>query len=94
MQTSSDSSRDLTRTTLAVLFIGALIVGTFWILIPFLSAGLWATMIVISTWPVLLWLQARLWGRRGLATAVLTLAALAGVTDSANSFRGNAGVQH
>jgi predicted PurR-regulated permease PerM len=70
------SSDDLTRTLLAVLFIGALILSTAWIMRPFVSALLWATMIVISTWPLLLNLQARLGGRRGLATAVMTVALL------------------
>jgi predicted PurR-regulated permease PerM len=69
------SSSDITRTTLAVLFIAALIVSTFWVVRPFLSAFLWATVIVISTWPFLLGLQRQL-GRRGLATAVMTLALL------------------
>jgi predicted PurR-regulated permease PerM len=76
MQQHPDSSSDVTRTTLGVLFIGALIVGTFWILAPFLSALLWATMIVISTWPLLTRLQARLWGKRSMATAVLTIVLL------------------
>jgi predicted PurR-regulated permease PerM len=67
---------DLTRIVLGVLFIGALILFTAWIMRPFLSALLWATMIVISTWPVLLSLQKRLGGRRGLATTVLTVTLL------------------
>jgi predicted PurR-regulated permease PerM len=67
---------DLTRIVLGVLFIGALILSTAWIMRPFLSALLWATMIVISTWPVLLSLQKRLGGRRGLATTVLTVVLL------------------
>jgi len=70
------SAGDITRTTLAVLFIAVLILSTSWILRPFLTAFLWATMLVISTWPVLLSLQARLWGRRGLATAAMTVALL------------------
>jgi predicted PurR-regulated permease PerM len=53
-----------------------LIAATFWIVRPFLSAFLWATMIVISTWPFMLKLQARLWGRRGLATATITVVLL------------------
>jgi predicted PurR-regulated permease PerM len=69
-------AHDLTRVVLGVLFIGALIASTAWIMRPFLSALLWATMIVISTWPLLLSLQARLGGRRGLATTVLTVALL------------------
>ena len=41
--------RDLTRTTLAVLFIGVLIAASFWVLRPFLPALIWATMIVVAT---------------------------------------------
>jgi predicted PurR-regulated permease PerM len=67
---------DLTRTTLAVLFIVALIAASFWILRPFIGATIWATMIVVATWPLMLRLQARLWGRRGLAVAVMTVALL------------------
>src|SRR4051812_3208293 len=76
VQQDSSSSRDLTRTTLGVLFIGALTVSAAWIMVPFLSALLWATMIVIATWPVLLALQSKMGGRRGLATAVMTVALL------------------
>jgi predicted PurR-regulated permease PerM len=68
--------RDLTRATLSVGAIGALIVSTAWIVRPFVSAFLWATMIVISTWPVLLRLQARLRGKRGMAVFVMTVVLL------------------
>ena len=71
MLTKTDSS-DLTRTTLAVLFIGILIAACFWVLHPFLSALLWAAMIVIATWPYFLKLQARLWDKRWLAILVMT----------------------
>jgi predicted PurR-regulated permease PerM len=76
MPQNSRSSDDLTRNMLAVLFIGALILSTAWIMRPFVSAMLWATMIVISTWPLMLNLQGRLGGKRGLATAVMTFALL------------------
>ena len=56
--------RDLTRTTLGVLFIGVLIVASLWVLRPFIAPTIWALMIVVSTWPMLRWFQARLWGRR------------------------------
>ena len=65
-------TRDLTRTTLAVVFLGALILATLWIMRPFLTSFAWATMIVLSTWPLLLRLQARFGGRRGLATTAIT----------------------
>jgi predicted PurR-regulated permease PerM len=68
---------DLTRSTLAVLFVCALMFFTGWIVIPFLSASLWATTIVISTWPMLRGVQAKVGGRRGIATLVMTLVLLA-----------------
>ncbi len=67
---------DLARTTLVVLFIGALIGASLWILRPFLGPAIWSTMIVVATWPVMLRLQARLRGRRWLASALMTLALL------------------
>ena len=71
-----DSSRDLTRTTLAVLFVVALTVSTIWIVRPFLTPFIWAVTIVIATWPILLRLQAWFWGRRGLATAAMVVVLL------------------
>lgn len=65
--------RDLARTTFAVLFIGALLGASLWVLRPFLGATIWATMVVVATWPVLTRLQALLWGRRALAVTVMTL---------------------
>ncbi len=69
-------SSDLTRTTLAVLFIGILIAACFWVMRPFLSSLLWAAMIVIATWPSFLKLQTRLWGKRWLAVLVMTVVLL------------------
>lgn len=65
-------TQDITRTVLAVLFIGGLIAGSLWILRPFLPAVIWATMIVVASWPVLLRIQEWLWGRRWLAVTVMT----------------------
>lgn len=73
---STTPPSDLTRTILQLLFIGALIAGSFWILRPFLMAMSWAAMIVVATWPVFLRLQARLGSRRGLAVAAMTAALL------------------
>jgi hypothetical protein len=67
---------DLTRTTLAVLFVGGMIAACFWILRPFLPAIIWATTLVVATWPIMLRVQRRLWNRRALAVAVMTLALL------------------
>ncbi|MBI5719482.1 MAG: AI-2E family transporter YdiK [Burkholderiales bacterium] len=66
-------ARDLARTTFAVLFIGALLGASLWILRPFLGPTIWATMVVVATWPVMTRLQRWLWGRRALAASVMTL---------------------
>jgi predicted PurR-regulated permease PerM len=68
-----NNQTDLARTTLAVLFICVLIAACFWVVHPFLSSTLWATMIVIATWPYFLKLQSRLWGKRWLAVLVTTV---------------------
>ncbi len=70
---TQNNSSELTRTTLAVLFIGILITACFWIMRPFLSSLLWATMIVIATWPFFIRLQKRRWGKRWLAVVVITI---------------------
>src|SRR4051812_25393331 len=66
------ASRDLTRVTLSVLAIGLLISATLWVLLPFLSPLLWATMIVVATWPFMIGLQGRFGGRPGGAVAAVT----------------------
>jgi predicted PurR-regulated permease PerM len=68
--------QDLTRTTLAVLFIGGLIAATLWVLWPFLPAMVWAMTLVVSTWPLMLRVQRYLGHRRSLAVLVMTVALL------------------
>jgi predicted PurR-regulated permease PerM len=62
---------ELARTTLAVLFVGGLIVGSLWVLGPFLAAFIWATTLVVATWPLLLRAQRACGGRRGPAVAIM-----------------------
>ena len=50
-------SGDLVRIVLGVLLILLLISSSLAILRPFLPALIWATMIVVATWPLLLQLQ-------------------------------------
>jgi predicted PurR-regulated permease PerM len=76
MNEKSPASIDVAHVTLKVLFIGIFIGSTFWIMRPFLIPLIWAALIVIATWPVLLKLQALLGGRRGLAVTIMTLAIL------------------
>lgn len=66
------ASRDIPRITLAVLFIGSLIAASFWIFRPFLTSFIWATIIVVATWPLLLKLQNWFWHKRSLAVGAMT----------------------
>jgi predicted PurR-regulated permease PerM len=68
--------QDLTRTTLAVVCIFLLIVASLWVLRPFLAATVWATMLVVATWPMLKSLEARFGNRRSPAVAVMTVGML------------------
>ena len=67
------TQREVTRTTLAVLSIGGLIAASFWIMRPFLVALIWATMVVVATWPALISLQRWLGGRRVLAIVAMMI---------------------
>ena len=69
----AEIQRDITRNVLAVIFIVALIGSSIWILRPFLGAIVWAATIVVSTWPLMIWVQTWLWGKRALAVTVMTL---------------------
>ena len=53
----------------ALVLSAGLIAACFWIVRPFLGATIWATMIVVATWPSMLSLQARLGNRRAAAVA-------------------------
>jgi predicted PurR-regulated permease PerM len=74
--TNIPSFRELPRILLAVLFIALTIIASLWILRPFLPALIWSTLVVVSTWPLMLAAQKRLWGKRGLAVIVMTTALL------------------
>ena len=69
----ASSRTDLTRTVLAVLLMVILIGASFWILRPFLLSIVWAAMIVVATWPLMLRLQARL-RSRALAVTIMSSA--------------------
>ena len=62
---------DLTRTVLAVLLLVILIAASFWVLRPFLLAIVWAAMIVVATWPMMLKVQATL-RSRALAVTIMS----------------------
>ena len=65
--------RDIPQILLSVLFIALMIIACLWIVQPFILGFAWASTIVIATWPVLIWLQRILVGRRSLAVLVMTL---------------------
>ena len=67
---------DVTRTTLQILAIGILICAVAWIIRPFVTSFIWAGMIVVTTWPILITLQARLKNKRWLAVTIMTAALL------------------
>ncbi|MFN0242761.1 MAG: AI-2E family transporter YdiK [Planctomycetota bacterium] len=73
---NNDSQRDIFGTILVIAILGLLIVFSLWVLKPFLPALIWATMIAVATWPMMLAVQRRMWRRRWLAVVVMTLALL------------------
>jgi predicted PurR-regulated permease PerM len=86
----SQSHPDITRATLAVLFIGGLLAASFWVMRPFLPAIIWAVTLVIATWPVMLGVQRYAGHRRGLAVLIMTLLLATG-TDCTVLAGGNHG---
>ncbi|MNS71370.1 putative inner membrane protein [compost metagenome] len=70
---NQSSQNDLTRILLASTFIILLSAGVLYVLSPFLAGGIWATMIVVATWPMLLYCQRKLKNKRGLAVTVMMI---------------------
>ncbi len=68
--------QDLARPLLAIAITAALVLGSLWVLSPFLMAFVWAIMIVVSAWPLMLGIERRLGGRRWLAVCVMILGLL------------------
>jgi len=64
---------NLPRTLMIILSLGGLLLGSLWVVRPFLGPGIWAVTIVVATWPLFRRLQKRLWGRRGPAVVVMAL---------------------
>jgi predicted PurR-regulated permease PerM len=64
---------DLARIVLAVGALVLLIGGSLYIVHPFVPALIWGSTIVVTTWPLMLGIQRRLGGRRGLAVTVMLL---------------------
>lgn len=73
---NTSASHDIARIFLTIIVLAALIVGSLWTLLPFLGALIWATTLVVATWPLLLWMQRKAGDRRAVAVTVLTLVVL------------------
>lgn len=62
---------NLTRTLITIALTSILLIASLWVLAPFLLGITWATMITVSSWPLMLKLERIFHGRRSLA--ILTL---------------------
>lgn len=67
------SGNDLTRNTFAVLTLALLVGASLWVLRPFAGSTIWATMVVVATWPLMLRIQALAGNRRWVAVTAMTL---------------------
>ena len=73
------------------LLLGGVAVGCVWVLLPFVSALLWAGILVFTTWPVFEWLRQRLHLNRGWAAGLMvTLTAVVLVLPIAVAAPGSA----
>jgi predicted PurR-regulated permease PerM len=70
MPTAPSAKTDLTRTLLLVLAFTAMVGGSLYVLRPFLLPLVWATILVVATWPGFLGLERRLSGRRRFAVGI------------------------
>lgn len=71
-----EPQHDLFRSILLITILGLLVALSIWILKPFLPALIWATMVAVATWRMMIAVQARLWGKRWIAVLVMTIAML------------------
>ncbi len=62
---------DIARILLIVVILCGLMIGTLYVMRPFIPALIWATTIVVATWPALLAIQRRCGNRRWIATFVM-----------------------
>jgi len=73
---NQQAAPDILRTTILVVIIGVLLVASLWTMQAFIGPLVWATAIVVATWPLLLWVQRKVGGSRALATTVMTIVML------------------
>ncbi|MEO8848231.1 MAG: AI-2E family transporter YdiK [Casimicrobiaceae bacterium] len=68
--------QDYPRILLIIVLMVTLIVGSLWILRPFIPAFIWATMIVVATWRLMRHVENRVGGHRAIAVSAMTLGIL------------------
>lgn len=68
--------RDLAQIFFTLIVLALLMGGSLYVLMPFMPALVWSTMIVVSTWPMMRGLQRMLGGSRALAATGMVLAML------------------
>jgi len=64
---------DIARIMFVIVILSALMIGSLYVLRPFIPGLIWATTIVVATWPVMLAVQRRVGNRRWIATAVMLI---------------------
>lgn len=73
----NNPKNDLPRVLIASGFIILMAGGCLWIMSPFLPAIIWATTLVVSTWPLMLKVERKFGNKRSLAVvAMMTVMAL------------------
>lgn len=77
MQTQPGKTQKQIEQVLLIALVGLLALGSFLVLLPFLSALLWASILCFATWPLFERLVGWLGGRRTLAASIMCLAVTA-----------------
>jgi len=73
---SAETKKDPIRLLLGIAIPAGLAAVSLWIMLPFVPALIWATMIVVATWPMMRAIETRLWRKRWVAASVMTMALL------------------
>lgn len=68
----SEQRSQLISNAIVLACVAVLLLGVLAVLRPFLTAIVWASIIVVATWPIMLRVQRFFGGRRGLAVAAMS----------------------
>jgi len=68
-----ENSQQLYLLGIRIALATLIVVGTVWVLAPFLAALLFAAILCLTTWPLFAWLEGKLRGRSTLAALIATL---------------------